>query len=137
MYSRIRNLREDRDLTQKQMGEILNCSQRIYSNYECGDVDIPTQILIKLAKFHKTSVDYLLGLTDEKRPYPRKKTPVNSFCPVPSSGQLSFPFLSLKSCPQSPMLHPHFLPVPYPPIHERKRKLCFLEKMSVQYHLLL
>ena len=73
MYSRIRNLREDRDLTQKQMGEILNCSQRIYSNYECGDVDIPTQILIKLDKFHKTSVDYLLGLTDEKRPYPRKK----------------------------------------------------------------
>lgn len=73
MYSRIRNLREDCDLTQKQMGEILNCSQRIYSNYECGDVDIPTQILIKLAKFHKTSVDYLLELTDDKRPYPRKK----------------------------------------------------------------
>ena len=73
MYSRIRNLREDRDLTQKQMGEILNCSQRIYSNYECGDVDIPTQILIKLAKFHKTSVDYLLELTDDKRHYPRKK----------------------------------------------------------------
>ena len=73
MYSRIRNLREDRDLTQKQMGEILNCSQRIYSNYECGDVDIPTQILIKLAKFHKTSVVYLLELTDDKRPYPRKK----------------------------------------------------------------
>ena len=73
MYSRIRNLREDRDLTQKQMGEILNCSQRIYSNYECGDVDIPTQILIKLAKFHKTSVDYLLELTDDKRPYTRKK----------------------------------------------------------------
>ena len=73
MYSRIRNLREDRDLTQKQMGEILNCSQRIYSNYECGDVDIPTQILIKLAKFHKTSVDYLLELTDDKRPSPRKK----------------------------------------------------------------
>ena len=73
MYSRIRNLREDRDLTQKQMGEILNCSQRIYSNYECGDVDIPTQILIKPAKFHKTSVDYLLELTDDKRPYPRKK----------------------------------------------------------------
>ena len=73
MNSKIQNLREDRDLTQKQMGEILNCSQRIYSNYECGDVDIPTQILIKLAEFHKTSVDYLLGLTDEKRPYPRKK----------------------------------------------------------------
>lgn len=73
MYSRIRNLREDRDLTQKQMGEILNCSQRIYSNYECGDVDIPTQILIKLAKFHKTSIDYLLELTDDKHPHPRKK----------------------------------------------------------------
>ena len=42
MYQRIRDLREDRDLTQKNMGEILNCSQRIYSNYECGDVDIPT-----------------------------------------------------------------------------------------------
>ena len=45
MYQRIRDLREDRDLTQKNMGEILNCSQRIYSNYECGDVDIPTHIL--------------------------------------------------------------------------------------------
>lgn len=73
MYRRIRDLREDADLTQKQMGVILTCSQRIYSNYECGDVDIPTQILIKLARFHKTSVDYLLGLTDEKRPYPHTK----------------------------------------------------------------
>lgn len=68
MYQRIRDLREDRDLTQKNMGEILNCSQRIYSNYECGDVDIPTHILIKLAEFHNTSVDYLLNLTDDKRP---------------------------------------------------------------------
>lgn len=73
MYRRIRDLREDGDYTQKQMGEILNCSQRVYSNYECEDVDIPTQTLIKLADFHKTSVDYLLGLTDDKRPYPRKK----------------------------------------------------------------
>ena len=62
MYQRIRDLREDRDLTQKNMGEILNCSQRIYSNYECGDVDIPTHILIKLAEFHNTSVDYLLSI---------------------------------------------------------------------------
>lgn len=75
MYQRIRNLREDCDLTQEYMGQILNCSQRIYSNYERGDVDIPTQILIKLAAFHNTSVDYLLGLTDEKRPYPSKKNP--------------------------------------------------------------
>ena len=73
MYRRIRDLREDADLTQKQMGEILNCSQRIYSNYERGDVDIPTQVLIRLAEFHKTSVDYLLGLTNEKHPYPRNK----------------------------------------------------------------
>lgn len=72
-YERIRNLREDKDMTQQQMGELLQCSQRIYSNYECGDVDIPTEILIALAQFHKTSVDYLLGLTDEKKPYPRKK----------------------------------------------------------------
>ena len=50
MYQRIRDLREDCDLTQKNMGEILNCSQRIYSNYECGDVDIPTHILIKLPR---------------------------------------------------------------------------------------
>ena len=61
-------------VSKKQMGEILNCSQRIYSNYECGDVDIPTSVLIKLAEFHKTSIDYLLELTDEKRPYPRKKS---------------------------------------------------------------
>lgn len=72
-YERIRNLREDKDMTQQQMGELLQCSQRIYSNYECGDVDIPTEILIALAQFHKTSVDYLLSLTDEKKPYPRKK----------------------------------------------------------------
>ena len=74
MYQRIRDLREDRDLTQKNMGEILNCSQRIYSNYECGDVDIPTHILIKLAEFHNTSVDYLLNLTDAFPFYRQLKT---------------------------------------------------------------
>ena len=66
MYRRIRDLREDKDMTQKQMGEILNCSQRVYSNYERGDLDIPTQVLIKLADFHQVSVDYLLGRTDAK-----------------------------------------------------------------------
>lgn len=64
MYIRIRNLREDKDLTQTQMAKILCCSQRIYSNYECGDVDIPTQILIKLADFHNVSIDYMLDRTD-------------------------------------------------------------------------
>ncbi|MBP3323530.1 MAG: helix-turn-helix transcriptional regulator [Clostridia bacterium] len=66
MYRRIRDLREDSDLTQKKMGEILSCSQRVYSNYERGELDIPTEILIKLADFHKVSVDYLLERTDKK-----------------------------------------------------------------------
>jgi len=64
MYRRIRDLREDRDLTQKQMGEILSCSQRVYSNYERGELDIPTEILIKLANYYHVSVDYILGMTD-------------------------------------------------------------------------
>ena len=63
IYTRIRDLREDKDLSQREMGEILSCSQRVYSNYERGELDIPTEILIKLAKFHKTSTDYILGLT--------------------------------------------------------------------------
>jgi len=66
LYKRIRDLREDSDLTQKQMGEILSCSQRVYSNYERGELDIPTEILIKLADFHKVSVDYILNRTDKK-----------------------------------------------------------------------
>lgn len=66
LYRRIRDLREDKDLTQKQMGEILSCSQRVYSNYERGELDIPTEILIKLADFHNVSVDYLLNRTDIK-----------------------------------------------------------------------
>ncbi len=66
MYQRIRDLREDRDLTQKEMAKILHCSQRVYSNYECGDRDIPTTILIALAKFHNTTTDYILGLTNKK-----------------------------------------------------------------------
>ena len=66
IYTRIRDLREDKDHSQREMGEILSCSQRVYSNYERGELDIPTEILIKLAKFHKTSTDYILGLTDKK-----------------------------------------------------------------------
>ena len=63
LYPRIRNLREDKDLTQTQMGAVLSCSQRVYSNYERGDIDIPTATLIKIADFHNVSVDYLLGRT--------------------------------------------------------------------------
>lgn len=72
MYRRIRDLREDHDLTQKQIGQILNMSQTGYSQYEIGKNDIPTRILIALANYYNTSVDYLLGLTDDPKPYPRK-----------------------------------------------------------------
>lgn len=60
-------------MTQKQIGDMLNMSQTGYSQYEIGKNDIPTKILIQLAKFYNTSIDYLLGLTDEIKPYPRKK----------------------------------------------------------------
>ena len=66
LYQRIRDLREDKDLTQTEMGKILSCSQRVYSNYERGELDIPTEILIKLADFHGVSVDYILNRTDNK-----------------------------------------------------------------------
>ncbi|MCL2703948.1 MAG: helix-turn-helix domain-containing protein [Defluviitaleaceae bacterium] len=79
MYERIRNLREDKDLIQQQIADYLRCSQRIYSNYERGDVDIPTKILIKLANFHNTSIDYLLGRTDIKEPYPKSVETVHLF----------------------------------------------------------
>ncbi len=65
MYRRIRDLREDRDLKQKEVADYLNCSQVCYSHYELGKRDIPTEVLIKLAKFYKTSTDYILGLTDD------------------------------------------------------------------------
>ena len=73
MYQRIRDLREDNDLLQKDLAAFLQCSQVCYSNYENGRRDVPTEVLIRLAGFYKTSVDYLLGLTDEKGPYPRRK----------------------------------------------------------------
>ena len=73
MYRRIRDLREDRDLYQKDLAAYLQCSQVCYSSYELGKRDIPTDVLIKLAAFHGTSVDYLLGLTNVRKPYPREK----------------------------------------------------------------
>ena len=73
MYERIRALREDRDLSQKQLSQALHCSQQVYSNYELGQRDIPTAILIALADFYGTSTDYILGRTDEKeRPHNEK-----------------------------------------------------------------
>jgi len=67
MYQRIRDLREDRDLKQRQVADFLNCSQQVYSNYELGQRDIPTDILIRLSDFYGVSVDYLLGLTSNPR----------------------------------------------------------------------
>lgn len=72
MYERIRNLREDKDIKQAEMAQFLNCTQACYSNYENGKRDIPTEILMMLADFYNVSVDYLLGRTNEKRPYPKK-----------------------------------------------------------------
>ena len=69
MYQHIRDLREDHDLTQAELGKILNISQRTYSYYEKGEHDIPPEILIRLAKYYHTSIDYLLGLTNHKDPY--------------------------------------------------------------------
>ncbi len=71
-YERIRNLREDMDVAQKDVAAYLNCSQVAYSYYEIGRRDIPTDTLIRLAKYYKCSTDYLLGLTDVKEPYPEK-----------------------------------------------------------------
>jgi len=65
MYKRIRDLREDKDLKQREVAEMLNCSQVCYSRYELGTRDIPTEVLIKLAAFYNVSTDYILGLTDK------------------------------------------------------------------------
>lgn len=64
MYRRIKDLREDNDFTQTYVAKKLNCSQQAYSNYELGQRDIPTDILIKLSKFYNVSVDYILGVSD-------------------------------------------------------------------------
>ncbi len=71
MYPRIRDLREDTELSQTEFAKILGMSQTGYSKYETGENDIPTAILISLARYHHTSVDYLLGLTNVREPYPK------------------------------------------------------------------
>lgn len=69
IYQKIRDLREDADLSQEKMAEVLHCSQQAYSNYELGQRNIPNDILIAIAEYHKTNVDYLLGLTRNKTYY--------------------------------------------------------------------
>ena len=73
MNLRIRDLREDADLTQKQIADMLLCDQSLYSKYERGERVLPLDAAIKLAVFYKTSVDYLVGLTDESKPYSKAK----------------------------------------------------------------
>ena len=68
--NRLKDLREDRDLLQKDIAKVLNMSQTGYSKYEVETNDIPTEILKKLASYYDTSIDYLLCLTDERKPYP-------------------------------------------------------------------
>ena len=72
MYRRIRDLREDSDLTQQQMADKLFINRRTYSSYEVGSRSIPVEILGKIADIFDTSIDYLVGRTDNKKPYPTK-----------------------------------------------------------------
>lgn len=69
MRFKLRDLREDRDLTQKQVAKYLMCDQSLYSKYERGERDVPLSVMIKLAQFYETSIDYLVGLTNNKTPY--------------------------------------------------------------------
>ena len=71
MANRLRDLREDADLTQSQVASYLNMSQTGYSKYETGENDIPTRVLIRLAAFYGTSIDYILGITSRREPYLR------------------------------------------------------------------
>ena len=70
MYRRIRDLREDNDLTQETVAEYLVMNRGVYQRYECGDREIPVWALVRLAAFYHTSTDYLLGLTNCRKPYP-------------------------------------------------------------------
>ncbi len=73
MYLRIRDMREDRDLSQQTVADYLLCDQSLYSKYERLERPLPLELAIKLAAYYRTSVDYLVGLTDTPTPYPRKK----------------------------------------------------------------
>ena len=73
MYNRLRDMREDRDLNQTALAKALGVHQTTYSSYELGKLSLTADLLVKLAEYYKTSVDYLLGLTDEKKPYTKRK----------------------------------------------------------------
>lgn len=71
MKNRLRDIREDRDLNQKELADVLGVHQTTYSSYEIGKLSLTADVLIKFAKYYKVSVDYLLGLTDVTQPYPK------------------------------------------------------------------
>lgn len=73
MQLRIRDLREDRDLSQQQIADYLMCDQSLYSKYEREERPVPLEVMAKLADYYNTSIDYLVGRTDRKEPYPRAK----------------------------------------------------------------
>ncbi len=73
LFQRLEDLRIDADKTQQQIADFLDCKREVYRRYEKGTFDIPLWALIKLAKFYKTSTDYILGLTDTRAPYPPAK----------------------------------------------------------------
>ena len=73
-YGRIRDIRIDRGLTQEQVAQVLHVSQNTYSQYEIGTTRYPLDAVVTLAEFYGVSVDYLVGLTDEPAPYPRRRT---------------------------------------------------------------
>lgn len=73
MTNRLRDIREDKDLSQSEIAKLINVHQTTYSDYERGNLNVPVEVLIKLADYYKTSVDYILGITDEIKPYPKTK----------------------------------------------------------------
>ncbi len=80
LCKRLRDLREDSDIPQRTVAEYLGCSQVSYSYYEIGRRDVPTDVLVKLAEFYGTSVDYILGLTDERKPYAKGSSAESGGC---------------------------------------------------------
>ncbi len=73
MYKRLKCMRENSNLCQQDIADYIHCTQTCYSHYELGTRDIPTDILIRLSEIYNTSVDYLLEITDERKPYPKVK----------------------------------------------------------------
>ncbi|SDO06173.1 transcriptional regulator, XRE family [Acetanaerobacterium elongatum] len=73
VHLRIKDIRQDKDLTQKQIADYLICDQSLYSKYERGERELPLYVAVKLAQYYEVSLDYLVGLTDETKPYPNKR----------------------------------------------------------------